>query len=293
MFTIYAGKKQITQETLVDKAARVRQLIQEADAVVIGAGAGLSTAAGIEYSGPRFTENFKDFIDRYGMTDMYTAGFYPFQTEEEKWAYWSRHIRMNRYDAAVGKVYEQLLELVREKPYFVITTNVDAQFYKAGFDPLQLWAVQGDYGKLQCAHGCHDTLYDNHDLIQEMCDRQQGCRVPSDLVPRCPRCGERMEVNIRKDMYFVQDQRWYDECARYQVFLESVKLRKVVFLELGVGYNTPTIIRYPFEQMTANWPEATLVRIGRSRAAIPAKLKDKSVSIDDGIQLALNEIVKQ
>lgn len=293
MFTIYAGKEQITQETLADKAARVRQLIQGADAVVIGAGAGLSTAAGIEYSGLRFTENFKDFIDRYGMTDMYTAGFYPFQTEEEKWAYWSRHIRMNRYDAPAGKVYEQLLELVKEKPYFVITTNVDAQFYKAGFDLFRIWAVQGDYGKLQCARGCHDTLYDNHDLIQEMCERQQNCRVPSDLVPRCPRCGERMEVNIRKDMYFVQNQRWYDERERYQEFLESVKLRKVVFLELGVGYNTPTIIRYPFEQMTANWPEAMLVRIGRSRAAIPAKLKDKSVSIDDGIQLALNEIVKQ
>ncbi len=293
MFTIYAGKEQIKQETLADKAARVRQLIQGADAVVIGAGAGLSTAAGIDYSGLRFTENFKDFIDRYGMTDMYTAGFYPFQTEEEKWAYWSRHIRMNRYDAPVGKVYEQLLELVKEKPYFVITTNVDAQFYKAGFDQLRIWAVQGDYGKLQCARGCHDTLYDNHDLIQEMCERQQNCRVPSDLVPRCPRCGERMEVNIRKDMYFVQNQRWYDERVRYQEFLESVKLRKVVFLELGVGYNTPTIIRYPFEQMTANWPEATLVRIGRSRAAIPVKLKDKSVSIDDGIQLALNEIVKQ
>ena len=272
MITIYAGTKRITQETITDKAAKVRQLLQDADAVIIGAGAGLSNTAGIEYSGARFTENFKDFIERYGLTDMYTAGFYPFQTEEEKWAYWSRHIRMNRYDAPVGRVYEQLLELVRDKPCFVITTNVDAQFSKAGFDPMLLWMVQGDYGKLQCACGCHDKLYDNRELIMQMCERQQDCR---------------------KDMYFVQDQQWYDERARYQEFLESVKLKKVVFLELGVGYNTPTIIRYPFEQMTANWPEATLVRIGRSCAEVPARLKGKSVSIDDGIQLALDKIQEQ
>ena len=293
MFTIYAGTNQITRETLTDKAAKVRQLLLEADAVIIGAGAGLSTAAGIEYTGPRFTENFKDFIDRYGMTDMYTAGFYPFRTEEEKWAYWSRHIRMNRYDAPVGKVYKQVLELVKDIPYFVITTNVDAQFLKAGFDPLRLWAVQGDYGKLQCSRGCHDLLYDNHDLIKEMCEKQHDCRIPSDLVPHCPHCGESMEVNIRRDMFFVQDQQWYEDRARYQTFLESFKLKKIVFLELGVGYNTPTFIRYPFEQMTANWPEATLVRIGRGRVSVPAKLKKKSVSIDDGIQLALNEIQKQ
>lgn len=212
----------------------------------------------------------------------YSAGFYPFRTEEEKWAYWSRHIRMNRYDAPVGEPYRQLLKMVEGKPYFVITTNVDAQFYKAGFDPMRIWAVQGDYGKLQCACGCHDTLYDNHDLMMEMCEKQRDCRIPSDLVPHCPRCGERMEINIRKDMYFVQDARWYAERGRYQEFLEENKRNKVVFLELGVGYNTPTIIRYPFEQMAANWPQATLVRIGRSQASVPKKLGDKGISIDDG-----------
>ena len=290
MFTIFKGNQNIVQETLTDKTARVRTLLQDADAVVIGAGAGLSAAAGIEYSGRRFTENFRDFIDRYGMTDMYTAGFYPFRTEEEKWAYWSRHIRMNRYDAPIGKVYKQILSLVAGKPHFVITTNVDAQFSKAGFDPLRIWAVQGDYGKLQCAHGCHDRLYDNHDLVMEMCEQQKDCRIPTELVPKCPRCGERMEVNIRKDMYFVEDEQWHEERARYQAFLEENKRKIVVFLELGVGYNTPTIIRYPFEQMTANWPAATLIRIGRSRASVPARLKNKSVSMDDGIQLALDGI---
>lgn len=292
MFTIYKGNQNIVQETLTDKAVKVRALLREADAVIIGAGAGLSTAAGIEYSGPRFTENFQDFIERYGMTDMYTAGFYPFRTEEEKWAYWSRHIRMNRFDAPVGEPYQQLLKVVQEKPYFIITTNVDAQFYKAGFDPDRIWAVQGDYGKLQCANGCHDTLYDNHDLIMEMCRRQKDCRIPTELVPRCPRCGERMEINIRKDMYFVQNQKWYEGQTRYTDFLEENKRKKVVLLELGVGFNTPTIIRFPFEQMAANWPHATLVRIGRSRSSVPKRLENKAVSIDDGIPIALNEIIE-
>ena len=279
-----------SQETREEKIARVRALLRDADAVLIGAGAGLSTAAGIEYSGTRFTENFQDFIERYGMTDMYSSGFYPFETEEEKWAYWSRHIRMNRYDAPVGEPYRQLLELVRDKPYFVITTNVDAQFYKAGFDPRRIWAVQGDYGKLQCSRGCHDTLYDNHDLIMEMCEKQKDCRIPTELVPRCPRCGESMEINIRKDEYFVQDEQWYAERGRYMDFLEENKRKKVVFLELGVGFNTPTIIRFPFEQMAANWPRATLVRIGRSRAAVPAGLKDKGIALDGGIRPALEAL---
>ena len=279
-----------SQETREEKIARVRALLRGADAVLIGAGAGLSTAAGIEYSGARFTENFQDFIERYGMTDMYSSGFYPFETEEEKWAYWSRHIRMNRYDAPVGEPYRQLLELVRDKPYFVITTNVDAQFYKAGFDPRRIWAVQGDYGKLQCSRGCHDTLYDNHDLMMEMCEKQKDCRIPVELVPRCPRCGESMEINIRKDEYFVQDEQWYAERGRYMGFLEENKRKKVIFLELGVGFNTPTIIRFPFEQIAANWPRATLVRIGRSRAAVPAWLKDKGIALDGGIRPALEAL---
>ena len=286
----HKNNQTIVQENLEERYARVRALLRDADAIIIGAGAGLSTAAGIEYSGPRFTENFKDFIERYGMTDMYSAGFYPFRTEEEKWAYWSRHIRMNRYDAPVGEPYRQLLKMVEGKPYFVITTNVDAQFYRAGFDPLRIWAVQGDYGKLQCSRGCHDTLYDNHDLIMEMCEKQKDCRIPSELVPRCPRCGEPMETNLRKDEYFVQDEQWYAERGRYMDFLEQNKHKKVVFLELGVGFNTPTIIRFPFEQMAANWPQATLVRIGRSRADVPARLGDKGISLGGGIRPALNAI---
>lgn len=293
MFTIRQGKHTVLRPSLSDKAAVIRALLETADAIVIGAGAGLSDAAGIHYSGSRFTDHFQDFIDRYGMTDMYTAGFSPFRTEEEKWAYWSRHIRMNRFDAPVGSVYKQLLELVSDKPYFVITTNVDAQFYRAGFDPERIWAVQGDYGRLQCASGCHDKLYDAKELIMEMTERQADCRIPSELVPRCPVCGDRMEINIRKDMYFVQDQTWYDERKRYESFLNAAKDMNIVFLELGVGYNTPTIIRWPFEKMALKLPNASLVRINRRMADIPRQLGESGVSLCEDIQTALGAILSE
>ncbi len=280
----------IEQETFADKIEKARNALKQADAIIIGAGAGLSTAGGITYSGQRFEENFRDFITKYGMTDMYTAGFYPFKTEEEKWAYWSRHIRMNRYDAPVGEVYKQLLELVSVKPYFVVTTNVDAQFYRAGFDADRIWAVQGDYGKFQCAEACHDKLYDNHDVIVEMTERQKDCRIPPELVPRCPRCGERMEVNIRKDRYFVEDEQWRNKRGRYEKFLNEVRDRKIVFLELGVGFNTPTIIRLPFEKMVASLPSATLVRVNLSYPELMAKIEARSVVIADDIGKTIAEI---
>lgn len=293
MITIRQRNHTVRLQSLTDRVTAIRAVLEKADAVIIGAGAGLSDAAGIRYSGSRFTENFKEFIDRYGMTDMYTAGFYPFRTEEEKWAYWSRHIRMNRFDAPAGEVYKQLLELVSDKPYFVITTNVDAQFHKAGFDPKRIWAVQGDYGKLQCAFGCHDKLYDAQELITDMTERQSDCRIPSELVPRCPVCGGRMEINIRKDMYFVQDQNWYDERIRYEDFLNTVKGSNIVFLELGVGYNTPTIIRWPFEKMALKLPNATLIRINRRRADIPKQLAERGISLCEDIQTALNAIITE
>ena len=291
MFEIKKSGKVIEQETFTDKIKKAHKALVDADAVVIGAGAGLSASGGIEYSGKRFEENFRDFIEKYGMTDMYTAGFYPFQTEEEKWAYWSRHIRMNRYDAPVSEVYCQLLELASGKPYFVVTTNVDAQFYRAGFDAERIWAVQGDYGKFQCARACHDALYDNRDLVMEMTERQEDCRIPSDLVPRCPRCGERMEVNIRKDRFFVEDRQWYDKRGRYERFLEEVIDKKVVILELGVGFNTPTIIRLPFEKMTESLPGATLVRINLSYPELMTKIANKSIVIAEDIGKTIKIIV--
>ena len=219
--------------------------IAQADAVLIGAGAGLSTAAGIHYDGPEFEKAFADMIARYGFTDLYTSSFYPFRSEEEKWAYWSRHIEQG-------------------KEYFVITTNVDGQFAKAGFDPDKVFEVQGDYGLMQCATACHPKRYSNESLVKQMVAEQKDCRIPSALVPRCPVCGGLMEINVRKDQYFVEDDRWHQQADRYYAFLEAtLGKKKLALLEYGVGFNTPTIIRFPFERMAASYPDVTLIRINK------------------------------
>lgn len=277
--------------TIEEKIKKAKDVCSVADAIVIGAGAGLSSSAGISYIGKRFDDNFKDFIDKYGMTDMYTAGFYPFKTQQEKWAYWSRHILMNRYNAPVGKPYTDLLNLVKNKNYFVITTNVDAQFYKAGFDKDKIWAVQGDYGKIQCSKGCHNKLYDNEELVKIMVESQHNCRVSDAIVPRCPVCHGNMEVNIRKDMYFVQDEVWYKAADKYEDFLNENKNRNIVFLELGVGYNTPTIIRFPFERYTYTFKNAELVRINLSRPEVPKEIASKSISIGDDIENIIHRLI--
>ena len=238
--------------------------IAKADAVLIGAGAGLSTAAGINYDGPDFEKAFADMIAHYGFTDLYTSSFYPFKSEEEKWAYWSRHIDYARFAPEGKPLYSHLLEMVQGKEYFVITTNVDGQFAKAGFDPDKVFEVQGDYGLMQCATACHPKRYSNESLVKQMVAEQQDCRIPSALVPRCPVCGGPMEINVRKDQYFVEDDRWHLQADRYNAFLEkSLGKRKLVLLEYGVGYNTPTIIRFPFERMAASYPDVTLIRINK------------------------------
>lgn len=250
-------------ENYQDRLAKAKKAVKEADAILIGGGAGLSSAAGLVYGGERFYSNFKEFIDKYGMMDMYSAGFYPFKTQEEKWGYWSRHIKLNRFDPKAGEVYLKLFELVKDKDYFVITTNVDAQFYKAGFDPLKIFAVQGDYGKLQCAGSCHNKLYDNEALVRQMVAEQNNCEIPTNLIPHCPECGGLMDLNLRKDYTFVQDEVWHRSSMRYTEFISRIRERKLVLLELGVGYNTPTIIKFPFEEITAQSLNATLIRINK------------------------------
>ena len=279
------------KESFSDRINKLRSLFDEAECILIGGGSGLSSAAGLTYSGERFTENFGDFIRRYSLTDMYSAGFYPFRTQEEKWGYWSRHILLNRLLPPALPLYRRLFELVKDKDYFVVTTNVDAQFYKAGFAPERIFAVQGDYGKLQCAKGCHDGLYDNEDLVQKMAAEQKDCRIPSSLVPKCPVCGKDMEVNIRKDAYFVQDKAWYEAERRYELFCREARDRKLLLLELGVGYNTPTIIRFPFEAMTHKNKNAVLVRINAQYpGAIPENAK-KTLSFAEDIKDVLRAIV--
>jgi len=266
-----------------DRLEKARQAIQDAEVVLIGGGAGLSASAGLVCNGERFTSHFADFIARYGLTDMYSSAFYPFHTQEEKWAYWSRHIKLNRYDAAVGQAYLDLLRFVREKAHFVITTNVDAQFYKAGFAPENIFAVQGDYGKLQCAQACHSTLYDNEEMVRHMVLAQSDCRIPADLIPKCPQCGGVMEPNLRKDQCFVEDDAWHKAQNRYAQFLAALGAKPFVLLELGVGYNTPSIIKFPFEQIAARHPAATLIRINKDYPEISRLNQAKTIAFEQDI----------
>lgn len=274
-----------------DNYERIKELIKDADAVIIGAGAGLSTSAGLQYGGERFESNFKEHINKYGLTDMYSSAFYPFKTQEEKWSYWSKHISINRYEFKENGVYRNLKEIVKDKEYFVLTTNGDHLFYRSGFDSNRIFATQGDYGLLQCAKACHYKLYDNEDIVYEMIEKQKDFKIPSELIPKCPVCGGDMEVNLRKDNYFIQDENWNVAFENYENFVSKHKKDKVVFIELGVGMNTPSIIKYPFWQMTNSWPNATYVTINKGQAYAPNEIKDKSICVDDDIKLAINKIL--
>ena len=240
--------------------------LDDADYVLIGAGAGFSAAAGIEYSGKRFDDNFQDFIKKYGVQDMYSATFYPYETQEEKWAHWARHVHLNRYSVGKTRLYGQLLNLVKDKDYFVLTTNVEHQFWINGFEDERIFAAQGDYGLMQCEKACHNRLYSNEKLVFEAVENTHDCKIPSQLVPVCPVCGGNMEINVRKDGNFVEDEKWHEMHDNYSGFLEKIDEEdKLVLMELGVGFNTPAIIRYPFEQMTYNNPNVTLIRLNREK----------------------------
>lgn len=323
--------KTLTKKSTKDYSAQTEQLkqkINDADAVVIGAGAGLSTSAGFTYSGERFTRYFSDFIEKYGFQDMYSGGFYPFDSLEEHWAYWSRYIYINRYMNAPKQVYSNLYDLVKDKDYFVLTTNVDHCFQKAGFDKHRLFYTQGDYGLFQCSTPCHQNTYDNEELVRQMIEAQGFCivagktgeefekdieedrkedaqkrglhlhlgsnelrqseaslkmKVPSELVPHCPQCGRPMTMNLRADNTFVEDEGWHQAAFRYEDFLRRHKNLNILFLELGVGYNTPGIIKYPFWQMTDKWENVSYACINAGDAAAPEEIKKKSICINGDI----------
>lgn len=264
-----------------ERLQRAKTAIREAEFILIGAGAGLSDAAGLTYIGKRFTDHFGPFIEKYGMTDLYSSSFYPFRTEEEKWAYWAKHISLNRYETPATQLYKDILALVQDKDYFVITTNVESQFEKAGFENERIFATQGDYRYFQCAKGCHRQVYDNYQIVQEMLESTLNCAIPSELVPHCPTCGGPMDVHLRKDFYFVEDDNWYAANDRYDNFLRKMFNRRVVLLELGVGFNTPGIIRYPFEQYTFANPHATLIRMNRDYPDCDIENKDKTIAFDE------------
>ena len=270
----------------------LRAALDEADAIVVGAGAGLSTAAGLTYAGERFERLFADFIERYGFTDMYTAGFYPFETLEEQWAYWSRHIWCNRYEPAPKDTYAKLLALICDKDFFVITTNVDHQFQKAGFPKERLFYTQGDYGLWQCSEPCHQKTYDNYETVKLMVEQQRDLRVPSELVPRCPVCGKPMSMNLRADNTFVEDEGWHAAAARYTDFLRAHQTGKVLYLELGVGGNTPSIIKYPFWRYTYDNPQATFASINFGQLITAREIADRSILIDADIDQVLETLLE-
>lgn len=276
--------------TYLDNIEKLRAALTNAEAVLIGAGAGLSTAAGFTYTGERFEQYFSDFAQKYGFTDMYSGGFYPFPAREEYWAYWSRYIYINRYMDAPKPVYETLLTLVRGKDYFVITTNVDHCFQKAGFDKARLFYTQGDYGLFQCSGPCCAETFDNEDVIREMVERQRDMRIPSELIPVCPNCGAPLTMNLRADERFVEDEGWHDASRRYDNFLQTRQYKRLLLLELGVGYNTPVIIKYPFWAMAAQHPAVTYACINTGEAGCPERIAKKSICIDADIAQALNDL---
>ena len=288
--------------------ARLRRALDEADAVVIGAGAGLSTAAGFTYNGERFERYFSDFAEKYGFHDMYSGGFYSFPSQEEFWAYWSRYIFINRYQNAPKSVHEVLLELVRDKDYFVITTNVDHCFQKAGFDKKRLFYTQGDYGLFQCSEPCCQETFDNEKTVRAMVEAQgfavadgvltpptdgtPTMTVPSELLPGCPHCGRPMTMNLRCDNKFAEDEGWHAAAERYENFLRTRDGQKILFLELGVGYNTPVIIKYPFFRMTAGNPKATYACINMGQASTLREIEERSILIDGDIAAVIEEMKK-
>lgn len=270
---------------------KLKTALDEADAVVIGAGAGLSTSAGFTYDGERFHKYFADFEAKYGFHDMYSGGFYPYATPEEHWAYWSRYIRINRYTDAPKPVYEELFRLVKDKDCFVITTNVDHCFQKAGFDKKRLFYTQGDYGLFQCSEPCCQETWDNEAIIRQMVAEQKDMKIPSALIPRCPHCGKPLTMNLRANDRFVEDEGWHAAAGRYANFLRTREGQKILFLELGVGYNTPVIIKYPFWQMTAKNPRATYACINRGEVFCPDEIADRAICVDGDIGEVLEKVL--
>jgi NAD-dependent SIR2 family protein deacetylase len=271
--------------------SKVKELINNADAIVIGAGAGLSTASGVNYGTKDFDKLFPELVKKYGFTDMYTSSFYEFNSEEERWSYWAKHISYLCSKMSATNVYKSLYNLVKNKNYFVITTNVDRQFLKAGFDEKKVFEVQGCLTKIGCAKACHNKLYDNTNLVNDMIKEDKDCKIPSNLVPKCPVCNGNMEINLRKDAFFIEDDNWNIHNDSYEKFLNNNKDKNILFLEFGAGFNTPGIIRYAFEQLTYRLDKAYLIRVNDKYANIPNDISNKGMEIKEDIKKFIDKLV--
>ena len=271
---------------------RLRAVLASAEAVLIGAGAGLSTAAGLKYAGKEFEEYFADFIEKFGITDLYSSSFYPYPSEETRWAYWAKHVEMIRFAPPAMPLYLMLADLVKGKEYFVITTNVDSQFRKAGFAPERIFEVQGDYGLMQCRRACHPKLYSDYETVKAILPAIRDCSIPSALVPVCPVCGGPMDIHVRTDASFIQDEAWNAMADRYERFLADYGKGRIVFLEIGVGFNTPSIIRYPFERMTYANPQSTLVRLNREFPQPMPENKERCIPFSEPAEKVIADILQ-
>lgn len=274
----------------LDNIYKLKNAFLQADAIIIGAGAGLSTAAGFTYDGKRFMKYFSDFHEKYGITNMYAGGFYPFDSLEEYWAYWSRYIYITRYQEPLKPVYQKLYQLVKNKDYFVLTTNVDHCFQKAGFDKQRLFYTQGDYGLFQCSKACQPITYDNEKEILNMISKQKEMKIPTQAIPYCPHCGALMSMNLRIDDTFVEDKGWYQAAKCYHEFLKSHKKQHILFLELGVGNNTPGIIKYPFWNMTLKNKHALYACINVQDTYYPKEIKKQTICIQEDIYKVIKDL---
>ena len=277
-------------EEYSSRILQAKQAIKQADYIIIGAGSGLSTAAGLLYSGEKFEKDFREFIEKYHFDNLYSASFYEFKTQEEKWAFFAKMIKLNRYNEKPLKLYQELYEIVKNKEYFVLSTNVDGQFYNSRFDKDKIFEVQGDYSYLQCENACHNKLYNNKELVEKWLRNTKNCKIPSDLVMKCPVCGGNMDMNLRKDANFVQDENWYRQSEKYEDFLSRSKGKNVVLLEIGVGFNTPGIIRFPFERMTAKSEKTTLIRINKDYPNPMLEIENKTISFDEDTNKIIEDL---
>lgn len=269
---------------------QAKQAIKQADYIIIGAGSGLSTAAGLLYRGEKFEKDFREFIDKYHFEDLYSASFYEFETQEEKWAFFAKMIKLNRYKEKPLTLYQDLYKIIKNKEYFVLSTNVDGQFFNSGFNKDRVFEVQGDYGYLQCESACHSKLYNNKEIVEKWLQNTKDCKIPSELVMKCPVCGGNMEMNLRKDANFVQDKNWYIQAKRYEKFLNCIKNKNVVLLEIGVGFNTPGIIRLPFEKITFDNDKTTLIRINKDYPLSMLEIKNKLISFNEDTNKIIRDL---
>ena len=280
-----------------EQIKQAASLLLEADCVLLGAGAGMSTAAGTEYGGKFFEDHFGEFQQVYGkgpyMQDMYSAGFYPFPDEESRWGYWSHMALIAGIDLDVTPLHKTLLNALRDKKLFLLSTNVDGQFEKAGLPAEQIFATQGSYRKIQCRRGCHPKTYDAEKLFRQMDQARRNAKIPPYMVPKCPVCGGEMTMNLRSDNYFVQDEEWYAAEDRFSRFLSECVNQKTVLLELGVGFNTPTIIRFPFEKLSREHENISLIRLSRSKAMIPQSLGDRAVGINADLAQSITDLAAE